>query len=81
MKKAMRLVVPSQIAYTLNVLSSCCGVAFPDRQVVDVPQETPEQVENARKLSRWFNEQDGRAQLRNCPSAIDVYSIELIDLP
>ena len=79
--KCLRLVVPSQISYTLGVLSSVCGVKFPDRQVVDVPLESPEQVDNARKLARWFVEQDGRKQLRECPSAIDVYSIELIDLP
>ena len=81
MTKCLRLVVPSQITYTLNVLSSCCGVTFPDKQVVDVPLETREQVDNARKLAQWFVENDGRTVLRNCPSAVDVYSIEMIDLP
>ena len=79
--KCMRLIVPSQIGYTLGVLSSVARTTFPDRQVVDVPLQNAEQVESARKLAEWFAHEDGRSQLRNCPSAVDVYSVEVIDLP
>jgi len=79
--KVLRLVVPSQITYTLNVLSQVAGVAFPNRQVVDVPLRDPDEYEAARKLAGWFNNQDGRTQLRNCPSAVDVFAVDIVDLP
>ena len=79
--KVLRLIVPSEIGYSLNVLSGVAGVTFADRRVVDIPLDGPEQYEGARRLAHWFRECDGRNQLRNSPSAIDVFAIDVIDLP
>ena len=81
MKKCMRLVVPSSVSYILGVLSELSKVQFPDKQVVDVPLETSEQVTAANKLAAWMEQHDGRTYLRNSPNAVDVYSVEVIDLP
>lgn len=77
--KYLRLTVPSQITYTLNVLSRRVGAVFPDRQVVDVPLYDNDQIVAAHRLEQEFLSRNVRAELRDSPNAVDVYSAEVIE--
>jgi hypothetical protein len=77
--KYLRLTVPSQITYTLNVLSRRAGAVFPDRQVIDVPLYDNDQIAAARRLEQEFLSCDVRGELRNSPNAVDVYAAEVIE--
>jgi hypothetical protein len=78
--KVLRLIVASEITYVLNVLSSIAGVSLPDRRVVDIPLQ-PCHYEAARRLAQWFQQCDGQTLLRNSPNAIDVFGVEVVDIP
>lgn len=78
--KLLRLTVPSQLTYVLNVLSRRSGVVFPDRQVVDVPLYDHEQVRAAELLSQQFLTSDVRTELANGPDAIRVYHAEVVEV-
>lgn len=76
----MRLVVPSVHGYAINQLSSHAGVAFDDREVIDVPLKTQEQIQAARELAEEFKTDNLSGQLRNGPNAVSIYSCELVKL-
>lgn len=78
-KCVIRLQVPSTIGYTIRQLSEHAGVEFGDRQIVDVPLQTEQQIEAARKLESQFAS-GLSGQLRNGPNAVTVYSCEVICL-
>lgn len=79
--KYLRLTVPSQITYTLNVLNRRAGAVFPDRQVIDVPLYDNDQIAAAHRLEQEFLSRNVRAELRDSPNAIDVYAAEVIERP
>jgi hypothetical protein len=80
MQKVMRIVVPSSAEYAIRQLGLHIGVEFDNRQVVDVPLRTPEQIEGARKLQNQFEHSGLSITLRNGPNAVQVYSCEVVDL-
>jgi hypothetical protein len=72
--------VQSDIQYVLNVLSGVANVPFDDRQVVDVPLRTEQQVEAARILEFGFKSGNLSNDLRNGANAVCIYGAEVIDL-
>jgi hypothetical protein len=78
--KVMRLVVPATCDYAIRQLGAHVGVEFDNRQVVDVPLRTPEQIEKARKLQNEFERCGLSITLRNGPNAVVVYSCEVVDI-
>lgn len=79
--KAMRLVVPSTAQYAIQHLGNAAGVQFDDRQVVDVPLRTEQQIAGARYLEHMFLHEGMSGALRNGPNAVAVYSVAVVDLP
>jgi hypothetical protein len=74
----MRLEVPSTIGYTLKQLGEHAGVEFSDRQIVDVPLLTVDQVVAAQKLEAEFD--DGLSvRLRNGPNAVVIHSCKVVE--
>ena len=78
--KVMRLVVPSVAGYTIQQLGNIVSVCFDDRQIVDVPLRTNEQVVRARELEHQFKDEKLSNTLRNGPNAVTVHSLEVIDI-
>ena len=80
--RVLRLIVPSQIRYTLNVLSQYAGVQLPDRQVIDVPLYDGPQIQAAERLAAEFNDGSGRLHdaLRNGANAIVVYHACVVEI-
>jgi hypothetical protein len=78
--KVMRLVVPSDAAYAIRQLGDIAGVSFDDRQIVDVPLQTNEQVDGARDLEHRFKNEKLSTTLRNGANAVTVHSLEVIDI-
>lgn len=76
----MRLEVASVHGYVIQQLSSHAGVRFDDREVIDVPLRTNEQIQAARELEDEFNEDGLSGRLRNGPNAVTVYSCRLVKL-
>jgi len=78
--KIMRLVVPSNCTYAIQQLGNAEGVSFDDRQVVDVPLRTDEQLDAARRLENRFRHGGLSVELRNGANAVSVYSLEVVDI-
>lgn len=81
MTKALRIVVPSTAQYAIQHLGIAAGVQFDDRQIVDVPLRTEEQIAGARYLEHMFLHEGMSSALRNGPNAVTVYSVKIVDLP
>lgn len=83
MRWCLRLVVQSQVMYLLRALSQFAGTEFPDRQIIDVPLCSAEQYMAANMLVARFNSDPDafRAALRDGPSAVTVYSVEVVNIP
>lgn len=77
--KVMRIVVPSTASYAIQHLSREAGVEIDDRQVVDVPLRTDEQVAAVKELQNRFQFEGLSRELRNGPNAVTVYSCDIID--
>jgi hypothetical protein len=78
--KAMRLVVPSNAQYAIQQLGNAAGVCFDDRQIVDVPLRTNAQLDAAKFLEKSFAEEGLSTSLRNGANAVNVYSVNVIDV-
>lgn len=78
--QVMRLTVPSQIRYTLDVLSRRQRTVFPDRQLIDVPLYDDAQLNAARELERDFHVHNVRGELRDSLNAIDVYDVRVVEV-
>jgi hypothetical protein len=78
--KVMRLVVPSDAGYAIRQLGNIAGVSFDDRQIVDVPLQTDEQVVAARDLEHRFKNEKLSSTIRNGANAVTIYSLEVIDI-
>lgn len=78
--KIMRLVVPSVAGYAIQQLGDAAGVQFDDRQIVDVPIRTDQQLLAARSLEQSFQHHGMSGELRNGKNAVTVYSVSVIDI-
>lgn len=76
----MRLVVQSVHGYVIQQLSDHSGVKFDDREVIDVPLRSTEQIQAARELELEFRDDNLSGKLRNGPNAITVISCEVVKI-
>lgn len=78
--EVMRLIVPSVCGYAIRQLSAHIGTEFDDRQVVDVPLKTEQQVRAARALESQFVIDGLSSELRNGPNAVQIFSCSVVEI-
>lgn len=78
--KVLRLEVPSFCSYALRVLSDESGVVFEDRQIVDIPIRSDEQLDAARRIQEGFVSGNLATKLRNGKNAVCVYAGHVVDV-
>lgn len=76
----MKLEVPSVHEYPIRQLGQYIGTKFDEREVINVPLRTTEQIQAARELEKEFKQDGLSGKLRNGPNAVTIYSLELIKL-
>jgi hypothetical protein len=76
----MRLEVASVHGYAIQQLGNYAGVKFDEREVIDVPLRSNQQISAARQLEQEFSEDGLSGNLRNGPNAVTIYSCKLVKI-